>query len=1094
MSYFDSFLPFAGSATGGRSNRLLPLLGLLLLTTALQASHFRYGSISWRHLSGTTVEFKVQQAWRMSFFFNSVPALGTEVTVEQLIFGDGGSALINLTVTSVDPTNDWFFGETTITHTYPTQSAFTAQFTGCCRIGGIANASGGSFRVVSQVDLSPGVLGNDSPVTAISPIVNVPVGPSATFSLPATDADGDPLRYRLATPSERAGVDVSVLAVTPQGKVTVTLNNAPAGRLYTVPVVVEDLQGNGVVKSSTMVDFFVRTVPPSTPPAFDYTVTPADNSVIFARPGEAISFTVRASDPDPGSTVTLNAVGVPPGAVFTPELPVSGSLAESMFNWTPTVADQGTNVMSITATDEFGNQAATAVSLVVSRRPVFDVPPTPATAVHQVVAPGELLSFMVQASDADPSDLVQITTATQKDGGDPFTDLGASFAPALPTPPGNPSSTVLSWTPDPADWGHRHAVFTAKDLASEKATYEVSILVNTNPTFTSTPVTLVAVNEPYTYNVTATDADLPYGDSIMLLATSIPAWLTFTDNGDGTGTLTGVPSPGEEGNYQIELEVQDIHHHQNVGGIPTQTFILGVVPGGGGGECQIAITSVSTTDASCPGTDDGTITVQVSGVLGSVTYSISGPINDYNATGKFLTVPSGSYTVTVDDDGDLNCIDTEMNVVVGITPVIDEDNDGVDDNCPVGDPCDGNAPPVITDIEVPTTVQAIGQILKAYVDYTDADDDDAHSATIDWGDGFSEAMSVKQLLNRTDAQHRYFAAGSYTVTITLRDSCGAEVTQIAATPIVVSGCGAASAAPVITNIEVPTTVQAINQILKAYVDYTDADDDDAHTATIDWGDGFSEAMSVKQLQNRTDAQHRYTAIGNYTVTITLMDSCGNTVSKLASAPIVVERCGAINHRPIILDIDVPTTTQDTGQILKAYVDYVDYDDQDDHTATIDWGDGFSEAMSVKQMQNRTDAQHRYFAAGDYQVTVTLSDGCGGTRVMMASTLISVSASGASGSIADPATLRLADAGPATIGLRVYPNPASQEVRLDWTGFEAEVRIQLTGLTGRLVSERRAAAEAGTFRLDLSALQLAPGAYFLRLTDGTQRLYERLIVR
>ncbi|WP_420459510.1 PKD domain-containing protein [Neolewinella sp.] len=1052
----------------------LLLFGLLCFTASLQASHFRYGSMSWRHLSGTSVEFKVQQAWRTGFFFGSTPALGTEVYVDDLRFGDGTVERIVLTVTAVNPVDGWFFGETTISHTYPSAEAYVPSFTGCCRIGGITNASG-NWYVQNTVDLSPGMQGNDSPVTAINPIVNVPEGASTTFQLPATDPDGDPLRYRLPVAGEFQGINLTSLSVTPQGQITVDLSGRSAGALFAVPVIVEDLDGSGNVKSATMVDFFVRVVPPSTPPSFDYTVTPADNSVIFARPGEAVTFTVRASDIDPGSTVTLNAIGVPRGATFSPELPITAAIVESTFNWTPTGADQGTNVISITATDNINNQTSTAVSIVVSQRPMFDIPPTPATAVHQVVAPGDNLSFTVQASDADSTDRVQIISAQEKDSGTDFTSLGATLTPSLPTPAANPSSTVFDWMPDAADWGHQHVVFTAEDLAGERATHEVSVLVNTNPEFTSTPVTSATATLAYIYQITAMDTDLPYGDSLELIPVNIPSWLTLADNGDGTGSLSGVPAVGDVGTYTIELQVHDIHHHHNAGGIPTQTFQL-VVGGGGGGECQISIASVNTTGASCAGEDDGTITVRAAGVLGSVTYFIDGPISDRNSTGRFGTVPAGTYTVTVDDDGDLNCIATMADVIVGLDPA---------------------SPPVIVDIEVPTTVQAVGQILKAFVDYTDASDQDDHTATIDWGDGVSEAMLVKQLANRTDAQHRYFAPGSYQVTVTLRDGCGGEVTGRADRLIVVTGCGPASPAPEITDIEVPTTVQAINQILKAYVDYTDADDDDHHLAMIDWGDGVTEAMSVKQLTNRADAQHRYSAIGTYTVTVTLTDSCGNTDTEVARHRIEVQKCGAVNHRPIIDSIAVPTTTQAIGQILKAYTYYTDHDDQDDHTATIDWGDGVTEAMSVKQLTNRADAQHRYFAPGSYQVTVTVSDGCGGSRTVMADHTIEVGGAAASTTPSSRPALapQQVDLSLAEAELALYPNPTVGEVRIDWTGFDGgEVRLLLTDLTGRLLTERRAAADAGSLLLDVAALHLSPGAYLVRLIGSESRLDRKLIVR
>ncbi|MGC9330302.1 MAG: S8 family serine peptidase [Bacteroidales bacterium] len=57
-----------------------------------------------------------------------------------------------------------------------------------------------------------------------------------------------------------------------------------------------------------------------------------------------------------------------------------------------------------------------------------------------------------------------------------------------------------------------------------------------SPYFTSTPVTEIGEGEAYTYNVTAED---PNALDLTFMATEIPAWLTLTDNGDGTADLSG---------------------------------------------------------------------------------------------------------------------------------------------------------------------------------------------------------------------------------------------------------------------------------------------------------------------------------------------------------------------------------------------------------------------------------------------------------------------------------------------------------------------------------------------------------------------------
>lgn len=84
----------------------------------------------------------------------------------------------------------------------------------------------------------------------------------------------------------------------------------------------------------------------------------------------------------------------------------------------------------------------------------------------------------------------------------------------------------------------------------------VVYLTHTNhpPTFTSEPVTHATQTVPYTYHITTYDPD---GDTLTITAPTIPAWLTLTDHGDGSATLTGTPDETQMGYYSIELLVTD---------------------------------------------------------------------------------------------------------------------------------------------------------------------------------------------------------------------------------------------------------------------------------------------------------------------------------------------------------------------------------------------------------------------------------------------------------------------------------------------------------------------------------------------------------
>ena len=96
------------------------------------------------------------------------------------------------------------------------------------------------------------------------------------------------------------------------------------------------------------------------------------------------------------------------------------------------------------------------------------------------------------------------------------------------------------------------------DGTDDSAAFDLTVKVgNTPPSFTSTAVVDATEGEVYSYAITASDAD---GDPLTITATpatTLPAWLTLVDNGDGTATLSGTPAAGDVGNHDVSLEVSD---------------------------------------------------------------------------------------------------------------------------------------------------------------------------------------------------------------------------------------------------------------------------------------------------------------------------------------------------------------------------------------------------------------------------------------------------------------------------------------------------------------------------------------------------------
>ena len=632
---------------GARLNHLPRLLRVLILclvlgagvATPAQASHFRYGSLTWRTAqtdpSRLTVQFKVSQAWRRSFGPFSNVTVGSTVLTDLLNFGDGTSSSVRLTVTSVDIAGDSFYGESLITHTYAAVGAYQAYYTDCCRLDNLLNNANTYWYLGTLVNAGSG---NSSPVSTMPPVVNLASGQAAaTFQLPASDPDGDPLTYALATAADYNGtafVNAPGLSINPTtGELTFSTAGRAPGSLFNAVVKVSDGQ------TSILVDFLLSVTTTSTAPVFDYSITPPNGFVYRLAPGQPLSFGVRATDSDAGDVVNLQGYGVPPGASLAPALPLNGNPVQTTFAWTPTTANLGTSVINFVAQDLAGVQTSTSVTVEVSQRPRFDVPPTPANGSLVQVTPGTVLSYPIQASSPDLANTVQVVSMT----GLP---AAASFSPPLPSPAANPTSTQLSWTPALADWGPHAATFTARDAYNQQVTHRLDFIINSAPAFTSQPSGLaLVVGQSFVYHITLTDPDLPYGDSLEVVGSTLPGWLTLVANGNGTATLSGTATAAQIGTHQVGLTAEDIYHHGNSYGPVLQSFII-TVSGVPTPVCNLQLAATST-NVSCNGLRDGSIQLSATGAAAPFTFAWSGPAGFSSALQSPAGLAAGTYTVSV---------------------------------------------------------------------------------------------------------------------------------------------------------------------------------------------------------------------------------------------------------------------------------------------------------------------------------------------------------------------------------------------------------------------------------------------------------------
>ena len=359
-----------------------------------------------------------------------------------------------------------------------------------------------------------------------------------------------------------------------------------------------------------------------------------------------------------------------------------------------------------------------------------------------------------------------------------------------------------------------------------------------------------------------------------------------------------------------------------------------------------SVTDVGTLDTiSSLDIDWGDGTVEAVTLQADGTYSINHTYVDDDPSGT----PSDDYSVTItatDDDtgqGYANATVTVLNVnpVIVLDPVADVDEGG-----------DATLTGTITDIGLA----------------------DTHEVYIDWGDGWSEYVTVVN--GAFSATHTYedddpsgTASDVYTITATVEDDDTGSDTQTATLTV-------HNLPPTVVIDPLSDTNEGDTFYVSGMV--TDSGISDTYTVTIDWGDGQSEDFFVDS-SGFFDAYHTYedddptgTASDVYTITVTAEDDDTGTGS--ATAQFTVN-----NVDPTVDSVLISGTPAFPGDPITVESDFSDPADSfDSYTYVVDWGDDTSTGPQIIGYGSLISEDHAYATAGDYTITVTVTDDDGGS--------------------------------------------------------------------------------------------------------------------
>jgi PKD repeat protein len=208
------------------------------------------------------------------------------------------------------------------------------------------------------------------------------------------------------------------------------------------------------------------------------------------------------------------------------------------------------------------------------------------------------------------------------------------------------------------------------------------------------------------------------------------------------------------------------------------------------------------------------------------------------------------------------------------------------------------------------------------------------SSSINFGDG--------TVLTGSTSAHTYTAAGTYTVTATVKDSLGLSST---ATVTVT----AAANQPPVAKLALSQSGMTVTASTAGSYD----PDGTIASTVINWGDGAS--------TNAASGSHTYAAAGTYTVTATVTDNSGASNSATQSAIVPNTNKPPVAVMTLTQTADVSYNVSTTGS----------YDPDGTIVSTvINWGDGSTTAAA--------SGSHTYSKAGTYTVTVTVTDNHGAT--------------------------------------------------------------------------------------------------------------------
>jgi hypothetical protein len=337
--------------------------------------------------------------------------------------------------------------------------------------------------------------------------------------------------------------------------------------------------------------------------------------------GTAGSFTVTTTG---SPTATLSKTGsLPTGVMF-----FDNGNGTATFLGTPAAGTGGTYSITITASNGVGTNATQTFTLTVDQAPAIT-----STASTTFTA-GATGSFTVTGSGYPAPT---------------FTESGS-----LPSGVTFLSSGTLSGLPSAGTGGIFTITITASNGVGTNATQTFTLTVDQPPIVTSANNAAFMVGIPGSFTVTT----VAFPAAALSLSGTLPSGITFTDTGNGTGTLQGKAAAGTVGSYPVTITAMN---GTGVNGQQSFTLTIDPVPNfvvtntndSGSGSLRTALSNAATAGSGnitfLPSAFSTAQTITLtSGTLNIPPYtSITGPTSGSGATLTNLLTVNGNNASTV---------------------------------------------------------------------------------------------------------------------------------------------------------------------------------------------------------------------------------------------------------------------------------------------------------------------------------------------------------------------------------------------------------------------------------------------------------------